>query len=710
MVVLSPSKQLKKQLSLFGVYTLATGATLSSGFFLLPGLAAKEAGPAVVLAYLVAVIPLLPGILSKIELATAMPRAGGVYFFMDRSLGPLMGTIGGMGTWFALSLKASFALIGIGAYLQLLAPGASVYAVAAAVAIAFGILNLFGAHKSSVVQAVLVIGLLGLLCWFIASGMPHTRPEAFENFFDKDARGMLMAAGMVCISYMGLTKVASVAEEVKNPERNLTLGIFLALLTAVVVYGLGTTVIVGLVDKNVLYAGAEPSLTPVAEAAKSIVAGNTGVIIMSVAAILAFLSVGNASILSASRYPLAMSRDQLLPSWLARLNRFQTPHFGVLVTVGLIVLFVIVLDPTKIAKLASSFLLVQFAFNNLAVVVMRESQIESYDPGFRAPLYPWLQILGVLGPLVLIVVMGWLPMVFTAGLILMGSIWYFYYARKRVDRGGAIYHLFARLGRRQFAGLDRELRGILKEKGLRDQDPYDHVVARAAMLDEPSSTNFEQLIQKASKQLATQLPLSADDLARGFMDGTRVGATPVAKGVALPHMRLAGLSEPVMVIARTANGIHIEVDVDHVEHSKDQQIYAVVFLVSPEDDPAQHLRILAQVAQRIDDGSFMNQWLGVKNKQMLRPILMRGGRFLDVDLAEDKPGAMLIGQSAGQLNLPDDCLLAMIVRGKQEIESLDEVKLCVGDRLTFVGPPKAMERLKHRYELGDQPPMTKLYE
>ncbi|MDH3252480.1 MAG: amino acid permease, partial [Ignavibacteria bacterium] len=84
------SKRLSKELKLFDVYAIAAGTTLSAGFFLLPGLAAKEAGPAVVLAYMIAVIPLVPAMFSIIELATAMPRAGGVYYFLDRSLGPLV--------------------------------------------------------------------------------------------------------------------------------------------------------------------------------------------------------------------------------------------------------------------------------------------------------------------------------------------------------------------------------------------------------------------------------------------------------------------------------------------------------------------------------------------------------------------------------------------------------------------------------------------
>jgi amino acid transporter len=111
----SKSRRLQKQLGLFDVYAVATGTTLSAGFFLLPGLAAEAVGPALVLAYAIAAIPLVPAMFSVAELATAMPRAGGVYYFLDRTLGPMVGTIGGLGTWLALLLKVAFALVGMGA-------------------------------------------------------------------------------------------------------------------------------------------------------------------------------------------------------------------------------------------------------------------------------------------------------------------------------------------------------------------------------------------------------------------------------------------------------------------------------------------------------------------------------------------------------------------------------------------------------------------
>lgn len=688
---------LKKELSLLGVYTLGTGATLSSGFFLLPALAAAEAGPAVVLSYLVAVVPLLPGVLSKIELATAMPRAGGEYYFLDRSLGPLIGTIGGLGTWFGLGLKTAFALVGIGAYLRLFLPNVPVQMVSALLAIVFGVLNYFGARKTTAFQTALVLFLLLLLTWFVTSGLMQVEFSHFERMTEKGWSGILSASGLVCVSFMGLTNVASVAEEVKNPEQNLTVGILLALLTAVVVYGLGTFVIVGVVPASDLYTGPSPSLTPVADAAQ-VFAGNWGSAIMTLAALLAFLSVANAGILSASRYPLAMSRDHLLPEWFAKLNRYQTPQNGILVTVGLILVFVTVFDPTKIAKLASAFLLLLLAFNCLAVIVMRESKIESYDPGFRTPFYPWLQLMGIIGPAVLILIMGWLPIVFSVGLITAGTVWYLRYGQPRVVRGGAIYHLFARLGQHRFEGLDQELRGILKEKGLRADDPYDEVIVRSTIIDERGPTSFEQIVLQASEKLAVYLPQRAEELEADFMEGTRVGATPTSKGVALPHLRMPGLEIPLMVVVRSVIAVHVDVESEFAHHAKEDPIHAVIFLVSPEEDASQHLRILAQVAQRVDQPEFLSEWLAANSELRLREILLREDRFASARLRRDTPWSSWIGQTLRDLKLPPNTFIALIHRNDQMIIPRDNTVLKEGDCLTVVGLPKSIERLKQMYK------------
>ena len=113
---------LKKELGLFEAFAIAAGAMISSGLFVLPGIAFAKAGPAMIYAYLLAGLFVVPAMLAKAELATAMPRSGGVYFFVDRSMGVAPGTLAGMASWFSLSFKSAFALIGIGAFAVLVNP------------------------------------------------------------------------------------------------------------------------------------------------------------------------------------------------------------------------------------------------------------------------------------------------------------------------------------------------------------------------------------------------------------------------------------------------------------------------------------------------------------------------------------------------------------------------------------------------------------
>jgi amino acid transporter/mannitol/fructose-specific phosphotransferase system IIA component (Ntr-type) len=690
---------LEKQLGLWDVYALATGATLSSGFFLLPGLAAAGAGAAMPLSYLLGAVILVPGLLSIVELTTAMPRAGGVYYFLDRSMGPLMGAIGGFGTWLSLILKSAFALIGMGAYLLLFAPDVRMGPVAAGFAIFFGLVNLLGAKKSGSFQVFLLIGLMILLAWFCGFGLFQVEARNFSGFFDAGSAGVVSTAGLVIVSYMGLTSVASVAEEVKDPGRNLPLGMFLAFGTVIVIYIIGTSVMVGVVGVETLAANGG-DLSPVATVAEALV-GRWGAVVMTIAALLAFSSVANAAILAASRYPLAMGRDKILPVFFARIGGRGTPIVGIAATVVLILLCVSVFDATKIAKLASAFQLMMFALACLAVVVMRESQIESYDPVFRSPLYPGVQILGILAPFWLIVNMGTLAILFTFGLIMFGAMWYTYYARQRVTRGGAVLHVFERLGRQRYEGLDLELREIMKEKGLRETDPFDEVVTEAHVIDVDGEITFEELVTRAAHTLATELPIPASHLVDGFLEGTRVGLTPTSHGAALPHLRFAELDRAYMALARVPHGVRIETDDDAALHrDPDEPIQAVFFLVSPEDDPGRHLRILAQLAKRVDHDRFMPDWLQAGSAEELKETLFRDERVFALRLGPERPGAELIGMTLRELTLPEGTLVAMIRRADEVIVPRGDTELMEGDRLTAIGAPEGIAELRERYGRG----------
>lgn len=680
----SHPKRLRKELSFFSVFAIALGTTLSAGFFLLPGLAFEQAGPAVILSYLIAGLLMIPAMLSIVELATAMPRAGGAYYFLDRSLGPLAGTIGGLGTWLALTLKTAFALVGMGAYLGVFFPDAPMTLIACGCAIFFGLMNLWGSSKTGKFQIFLVIGLLVILTWFIGWGGMQINFSHFQGFLGKGGGAIFSTAGLVFISYVGVTNVASISEEVKDPERNLPLGVFTALIFAVFIYVVGVAVMVGHVPAVELTG----DLTAVATTAETF-AGFIGVVIISIAAILAFSSVANGGILSSSRYPLAMGRDHLLPSFFKKLDKRGIPVRSIILTVGVVILYILFLDPLKIAKLASTFQLLMFAFLCLAVIVMRESQIDSYDPGYRSPLYPWLQIAGILGSLALIAAMGWLEILFTIGMLAFGVIWYVYYARSRVDRVGAVHHVFERLGRLRYDALDVELRGILKEKGLRAEDPFDEVVVRSSFLEAAANTSFEKIVRQASTKLARLTPHETDDLEKRFLEGTRIGATPVTKGIALPHIRLPDVDEPQLVIVRSIKGILIDIGEIHVT----EPIHALFFLISPEANPGQHLRHLAQLAGQVEQEGFMTEWLEAEDEQQLKEILLRNERFLSLTISHGSKTAIWIDQRLRDIEFPEECLVALIRRGPRTIVPLGNSKLLAGDQVTIIGSPEGIREL-----------------
>ncbi len=700
------SKKLKKNLTLFDVYAISTGAMFSSGFFLLPGIAAAEAGPSVVLAYLLAGVLILPGMFSMAELSTAMPRAGGSYYFLDRSLGPLAGTIGGLGTWLALVLKSAFALIGMGAYLVFFVD-MPIKPLAVALTVAFALLNIFGAKETSGLQRFFVITLLSVLSFFVVQGLfeiftldvGRIHAQQFTPFMPFGTDGLLATIGLVFVSYAGLTKVASVAEEVRNPDRNIPLGMILSLATATFIYVVGVYIMVALLDPVELHA----DLTPVATAAEVFfdwLPSPIGLMLIVIAAIAAFASTGNAGILSASRYPLAMGRDHLVSRRLASVGRFGTPVPAIVLTAALMIFSIVALDVEGVAKLASAFQLLIFGFVNLAVIVMRESHIPSYVPGYRSPLYPWMQVVGIVASLFLIAEMGLLSVTLTLALVLLGLGWYFYYVRNNQDvvREGAIYHLFARLGQRRFEGLDSELRTILKEKGLADEAPFEHLVTHAVVIDLGEEHAFEDIVRQVSARLAEDLPFSKDHIAEGFFEGHQYGATPVSRGVALPHQRLPGIDNARLVMVRCRTGLRIQLDdAAAILHDPDDVIYAIFFLASPEEHPGRHLRVLANIASRIDEAQFMAEWLQAENEQELKEVLLRNDRYLSLMLRPENETAPLIGRALMDIQWPPGILVALIHRAGQIIVPSGKTILEAGDRITILGDPESIRQLYEKY-------------
>lgn len=424
-------KELERDLGLPAVLAISIGAMIGSGIFILPALALDIAGPAVIFAYLLAGLLVVPAALSKSEMATAMPEAGGTYIYIERGMGPMLGTIAGVGTWFSLSFKGALALVGGVPYLLLLFD-LPLKPVALGLATVLIAVNLVGAKQTGRLQVVIVVVMLAALGWFAAGSAPSVQSTNYANFFDDGLGGLLAATGLVFVSYAGVTKVASVAEEVEDPGRNIPLGILGSLGFTTVLYVAIVAVLVGVTDPGSV-AG---SLTPVAVAAEQTLGGG-GVIAVILAAILALISTANAGILSSSRYPFAMSRDQLAPPTFSTVSeRFGTPVTSITLTGAVLLILIAFVPILEIAKLASAFQILVFGLINIALIAFREGSME-YEPEFTSPLYPWMQIFGAITGALLLTQMGAVALIGAVVITLGSIVWFFMYVRPRVNREGA---------------------------------------------------------------------------------------------------------------------------------------------------------------------------------------------------------------------------------------------------------------------------------
>ncbi len=705
MAVQSEAK-LKKRLGLLDVYVISTGAMFASGFFLLPGIAAAKAGPSVILAYLAASLVMIPATLAIAELSTTMPRAGGPYFVIDRSFGPVMGTIGGMGAWLVLLFKSSFALVGFGAYLALVLE-LPVEPLAMGLTVVFACLNIFGVKESARLQRVLVMALVVIMGFYVVNGLWWAAQQGFGEinrermtpFFPFGLEVFPSTVGMVFVSYAGLTKVANVAEEVKHPERNLPLGMAAALLTVTLIYVLGVYVMLSAIPPEILH----QDLTPVATAAQQFLGwmpAGTGLALVLAAAFSAFASTGNAGLMAASRLPMALARDGLAAQPLEKVSRFGTPAISVLVTAGFMILAIGLLNVEALARMGSAFLLFVFVLLNLSVIVFRESRIASYVPVFPVPLYPWTPIAGVLSSMALILVLGWQYVLFLAAVITISLVWYRFYAAKRVERRGAIYNLFERLAKRKHESLEEELWTVLKERGPSEYDLFDEVVARSRVIDIPHRVDFRVVILKASQCLAGDLQVEVNELARLLEQSGGPGGPPVASEAVLVDLYLPSAKHPHLVLARLERGIgrdEVGKVIGDPNHPSGKEptpvIYAALFLVSPEKRASQHLRILSELSARMDDPAFLLAWLQADSPEEIREVFLRTDRYLLVRLKPDNPCGQFMGKRVKDLSLPAHSSVAAIHRNGEPLYPHPEEILEENDRLILVGEPEAIQEL-----------------
>jgi len=447
--------ELERNLGFLEAMTLGGGTMIGAGIFILPGLAAKGAGPASAISFAIAGFVALLAALSLAELATGMPIAGGSYHYVNRALGGLFGSIVGWGMWTGLMFASAFYMIGFGQYIVVPLP----FVDGRALIVLFGLvglglitgINFYGTDESSGAQNVMIGTELVVVLVYAVFGVFFIEPGNLAEFAPTGVSGIVATTGTVFVTYLGFEIIATVAGEIERPGKLIPLTMVLSVVSVTLLYAAIMLISTGVVP----YGELGGSLVPVSDVAAITMFGTGGVAAVTVAAAIAAISSSNSSVLAASRVIFAMGRDGLMSD---RLNvthaRFSTPHRAIMATgavTGLLVLAGLRVQEivALLAQVASFSFLVTYGLVHVAVVVFRRADPEEYDPAFEMPglLYPVVPALGVAMTGVVISQMEPPVILVGSGVVLLGVVWYVVYARSRGVEEGLFDEAFGGLVR-----------------------------------------------------------------------------------------------------------------------------------------------------------------------------------------------------------------------------------------------------------------------
>ncbi len=413
MVLAQREVRLRRGMGLAEATLIGVGAMVGAGIFVLTGIAAGVAGPALILAFaLNGVIALTAG-MSYAELGSTFPQAGGGYAWAKLALPPPFGFLAGWMSWFSHSVAASLYALAFGAYFgHLLASfGIGVPYVSEAmetkilavlVVAVFTFVNFRGSAETGRAGNLITVGQMVVLFVFAMAGLWALRgapqwPSSFSPFFPKGVGGLLTAMGLTFVAFEGYEIIAQCGEEVRQPRRNIPRAILLAIAVVVPVYVVIAFVMLGATrvpagEGMVVwqYLGQHAELA-VLEAAKQFAPG--GVALLLLGGLFATTSALNATLYSSSRVSFAMGRDFNLPRQFALIHRGRrTPYGATLISSVVIVLMAVALPLEDVASATGITFMFLFAMINVSLVALRYQRPKA-KRGFTVPFHPYLPIL-----------------------------------------------------------------------------------------------------------------------------------------------------------------------------------------------------------------------------------------------------------------------------------------------------------------------------
>jgi len=385
----------------------------------------------------------------------------------------------------------------------------------------------------------------------------------------------------------------------------------------------------------------------------------------------------------------------LFPPLFSKVGKKGTPLYAIFLTTAFILFFILVLSEEGIAKLASTFQLLIFMFINFSVIVFRKSKIESYDPGYRSPFYPYMQVAGIIVSVVLIAYMGWMAILFTAGIILIGVLWYKSYARVRVVREGAIFHWFALLGKYQYAELESEFMSIIKEKGLRRGDPFDETIIRARITHTEKETDFEHLVNYVSGIFSAEMHVKKEDMISEFLTTSAVEPALIIPEVSVLFAKKEGIDHPSLHIVISEKGINKPVIKNGI--SSEDYIKIFFFLVNPSSEPRQQLRMLSRLIDIVERENFVTEMLNTKSHREIKEYLLHNERYISLQLLAGTAQAEMIGKQLKEVKYPSEVLVALVERSGATFAPNGNTRLLENDVLTIIGEPKSINQIFQKY-------------
>ena len=444
--------RLSREMRLIDVTLIGVGAMIGAGIFVLTGIAAGVAGPALLLVFLLNGFVALLTAMAYAELGSAIHGAGGGYLWIKASLPDPSGFLSGWMDWFAHAVACSLYALGFGAYFRevLTVAGIPVPAVPfgsieiwlAVIACAvFAFINFRGASEAGRAGNVVTISKVVIIGAFIVAGlwaMVH-RPGwqgSFTPFLTNGMGGVFAAMGLTFIAFEGYEIIAQTSEEVEDPRRNIPRAVFISLLIVIPIYLLVALVAIGAVVPPAGiavtdYLGQAKEIALVTAADQFVVGGG---IVIVVGGLLSTVSALNATIYSSSRVAFAMARDASLPALVARVHKKRaTPHYAILFSTLIIIGMAVALPIEEVAAAASVMFLLLFGGVNVALIRLRRSHAE-LDRGFRVPFVPLTPILAIACMLFVAVFMFFqYPLAWAAagGWIVAGVGVYYGYSRTR---------------------------------------------------------------------------------------------------------------------------------------------------------------------------------------------------------------------------------------------------------------------------------------